>query len=113
MQLRLKEDGIVEKRSLIFGYVFPQAHHQINSQQEFHLIYKYLQKKEIIKTKVIVPIHIRALNKLQNIKKQKLWQKGELKNYYSEISTIIREYTELRFGFNALELPTFDILSKL
>ena len=78
-----------------------------------YLIYKYLQKKEIIKPKVIVPIHIRALNKLQNIKKQKLWQKGKLKEYYSGISTIIREYTELRFRFNALELPTSDILSKL
>ena len=32
-QLRLKEDEIVEKRSLIFGYVFPRAHNQINSQQ--------------------------------------------------------------------------------
>jgi len=78
-----------------------------------YLIYKYLQKKEIIKPKVIVPIHIRALNKLQNIKEQKLWQKGKLKEYYSGISTIIREYTELRFRFNALELPTSDILSKL
>jgi len=78
-----------------------------------YLVYKYLQRKEIIKPKVIVPIHVTALNKLQNLKKQKLWQKGELKEYYSKISTIIREYTELRFGFNALELPTSDILSEL
>ena len=78
-----------------------------------YLVYKYLQRKEIIKPKVIVPIHVTALNKLQNLKKQKLWQKGELKEYYSEISTIIREYTELRFVFNALELPTSDILSEL
>ena len=40
-------------------------------------------------------------------------QKGELKEYYSEISTIIREYTENRFGFNALDLPTYNILVEL
>ena len=42
-----------------------------------------------------------------------MWQKGELKEYYTRISTIIREYIELQFEFNALELPTRDIVSHL
>ena len=79
----------------------------------YYLIKKYKKEKVILKPKKIIAAHITALNKLQNLNKQKLWQKGELKEYYSEISTIIREYTELRFGFNALELPTSDILLKL
>ena len=79
----------------------------------YYLIKKYKKEEVILKPKKIIAAHITALNKLQNLNKQKLWQKGELKEYYSEISTIIREYTELRFGFNALELPTSDILLKL
>ena len=42
-----------------------------------------------------------------------MWQKGESKEYYTRISTIIREYIELQFEFNALELPTRDIVSHL
>jgi rRNA-processing protein FCF1 len=79
----------------------------------YYLIKKYKKDGVILKPKKIIAAHITALNKLQNLNKQKLWQKGELKEYHSEISTIIREYTELRFGFNALELPTSDILLKL
>lgn len=79
----------------------------------YYLIKKYKKEGVTLKPKKIIAAHITALNKLQNLNKQKLWQKGELKEYYSEISTIIREYTELRFGFNALELPTSDILLKL
>ena len=79
----------------------------------YYLIKKYKKEGVILKPKKLIAAHITALNKLQNLNKQKLWQKGELKEYYSEISTIIREYTELRFGFNALELPTSDILLKL
>ena len=79
----------------------------------YYLIKKYKKDGVTLKPKKIIAAHITALNKLQNLNKQKLWQKGELKEYYSQISTIIREYTELRFGFNALELPTSDILLKL
>ena len=79
----------------------------------YYLIKKYKKDGITLKPKKIIAAHITALNKLQNLNKQKLWQKGELKEYYSQISTIIREYTELRFGFNALELPTSDILLKL
>jgi hypothetical protein len=79
----------------------------------YYIIKKYKKDGVLLTPKKIIAAHITALNKLQNLNKQKLWQKGELKEYYSEISTIIREYTELRFGFNALELPTSDILLKL
>ena len=79
----------------------------------YYLIKKYKRDNTILKPKVIIPPHITALNKLQALKKQKLWQKGEMKEYYSEISLILREYTEERFRFNALELPTSDIEKSL
>jgi len=79
----------------------------------YYLINKYKRDNIILKPKVIIPPHITALNKLQSLKKRKLWQKGEMKEYYSEISLILREYTEERFRFNALELPTSDIEKSL
>lgn len=80
----------------------------------YYLIKKYKKGENIItKRKIIVPPHITALNKLQNLQKKKLWQKGELKEYYSELSLILREYTENRFNFQALELPTSDITKNL
>jgi hypothetical protein len=80
----------------------------------YYLIKKYKKGESVItKRKIIVPPHITALNKLQNLQKKKLWQKGELKEYYSELSLILREYTENRFNFQALELPTSDITNNL
>jgi len=80
----------------------------------YYLIKKHKKGESIItKRKIIVPPHITALNKLQNLQKKKLWQKGELKEYYSELSLILREYTENRFNFQALELPTSDITKNL
>ena len=80
----------------------------------YYLIKKYKKGESIItKRKIIVPPHITALNKLENLQKKKLWQKGELKEYYSELSLVLREYTENRFNFPALELPTSDITKNL
>ena len=80
----------------------------------FPLINKYKKEENtIIETEIVVAPNIIALNKLQNLKKQKLWQKGELKKYYSELSLISREYTENRFCFQALELPTSEIIKHL
>ena len=80
----------------------------------YYIIKKYKKGEGLItKRKIIVPPHITALSKLQNLQKKKLWQKGELKEYYSELSLILREYTEHRFNFLALELPTSDITKNL
>ena len=80
----------------------------------YYLIKKYKKGESLItKRKNVIPPHITALNKLQNLNKKKLWQKGELKEYYSELSLILREYTENRFNFQALELPTSDIIRNL
>jgi len=80
----------------------------------YYLIKKYKKGESIIpKRKIIVPPHITALNKLENLQKKQLWQKGELKEYYSELSLVLREYTENRFNFQALELPTSDITKNL
>ncbi|HMQ60539.1 MAG TPA: VWA domain-containing protein [Flavilitoribacter sp.] len=59
------------------------------------------------------PPHEIALGKLHNLEKAQLWQKGELKNYYSQLTYIIREYVEGRFKVPAPELTTEETLAQL
>ncbi len=62
---------------------------------------------------VILPPHEIALQKLAALKKQKLWQQGQVKEYHSELTYIVREYLENRFGILALEQTTDEILEQL
>ena len=53
------------------------------------------------------------MEKLRNLEEQKVWQQGDIKQYYSELSEIIREYIEGRYQFLALESTTDEIMDKL
>jgi len=81
------------------------------------LLKKYIfNKKEVIKIKkpkVIIPPDITALQQLTKLDEAQVWQAGNVKEYHSEISEIIRRYTENRFNFIALELATEEIISEL
>lgn len=50
-----------------------------------------------------------ALQKLAALEQQKPWQKGQLLPYYAELSMIVREYLEHRYGILALESTTREI----
>ena len=70
------------------------------------------QIKKVI-PKVIIPSDVTAIKELTKLNKQQLWQSGRIKEYQSELSEIIRRYTENRFNFIALELATDEILKEL
>jgi low affinity Fe/Cu permease len=82
-----------------------------------YLLTKYVfnTKPKIKKVipKVIIPADVTALRELTELDKQQLWQSGKIKDYQSELSEIIRRYTENRFNFIALELATDEILKEL
>ena len=75
----------------------------------------FTKKEKVItvKPKVIIPADITALKKLTKLENEKIWQEGNIKEYYSQLSEIIRRYTENRFEFIALELTSDEILEKL
>jgi hypothetical protein len=74
-------------------------------------LYKKLRKKETDdKPKIIIPPHIKALTALEDLERKNLWQKGEIKEFHSEITEIIRKYFEERFGLPALELTTGETM---
>jgi low affinity Fe/Cu permease len=81
------------------------------------LLKKYVfNKKETVKIekpKVIIPADITAIEQLTKLDKAEVWQAGNIKQYHTELSEIIRRYTEDRFNFIALELATDEIISEL
>lgn len=54
----------------------------------------------------------RALRLLNELEAQKLWQSDRIKEYYIQLSDIIRTYIEERFHTPALELTTDELLQK-
>lgn len=61
----------------------------------------------------VPPAHVTALEKLRLLEKEKLWQQDKTKAYYSKLTYIFREYLENRYGVNALESTTDEILGWL
>jgi hypothetical protein len=59
------------------------------------------------------PAHVIALEQLGTLKGKKLWQHGHIKQYYSEVTEILRRYFENRFRVMALEETTEEILTGL
>jgi hypothetical protein len=59
------------------------------------------------------PAHIIAFRELEQLKKEQLWQKGEIKAYYTVLSEILRQYLDNRYGIMSLELSTFETLNAL
>ena len=61
----------------------------------------------------VIPPYDKAVNDLENLHQQKLWQSGKLKEYFSSLTDIAREYIEGQFGVNAVEMTTDDILEEI
>jgi hypothetical protein len=59
------------------------------------------------------PAHEIALERLQKLEAEKMWQADKIKEYYSELTDILREYIELRFQVPALEQTTDEIMTSL
>jgi hypothetical protein len=59
------------------------------------------------------PAHIIALRKLNELKQNKLWQSGREKEYYSELTFIVREYIENRYDISAMERTSHQLLEVL
>ena len=80
------------------------------------LIWFFSQKKEKIENveqDIKLPAHIIAFKALNELENKQLWQQGKFKDFYSELSFIMREYLENRFAINALESVTDEILINL
>jgi len=71
------------------------------------------KNKIFSKIKISEPPHIHALKELDNLRAEKLWQNGKEKLYYTKLTEIIRVYIEQRYGINALEMTSDEIIVAL
>ena len=87
----------------------------------FLLLFIYLVKRirdnkpiiRKVKVEPKLPPHQLAMQEIERIKGEKVWQKGQSKEYYTELTDAIRTYIKDRFGFNALEMTSSEIIDKL
>ncbi len=81
----------------------------------FLILYSIKRKKKnkpffAMPVKPKEPPHIIALRELDRIKNEKIWQKEKIKQYYSEVTDVLRNYIEERFEIPAMEQTTHEIL---
>ena len=81
------------------------------------VVVRFVKNKPIIrivKIKPKEPSHLVALNKIDEIKNDETWRADEnVKEYYTRLTDALREYMFARFGFNATEMTTSEILDYL
>lgn len=78
-------------------------------------VYWYMkkhQKKKIEEEVYKTPIE-KATSLLNNLEKKELWQKGEVKEYYSELTDIARNYIEEAIQIPAMESTTSELIQAL
>lgn len=83
-----------------------------------YLLIRYLHKRgrhlsDIFKPAPPVPAHIVAIEALEKLRNEKLWQNNKHKQYYSGLSDILRTYLAGRFEVGAMEMTTDEIADAL
>ncbi|MDE6715055.1 MAG: cell wall anchor protein, partial [Muribaculaceae bacterium] len=61
----------------------------------------------------LLPPYEEAIDALGTLKAAKLWQAGQDKEYYTRLTDILRRYIDRRFGINAVEMTTTQIIDTL
>jgi hypothetical protein len=82
----------------------------------FIVIYLMRRNKEKITEKAPEKIKLpqeTALEKLEQIKAEKIWQQGRNKEYYTQIIDVLREYIEKRFDVHTFERTADEIIDSL
>lgn len=59
----------------------------------------------------LLPPHVRAMKSLDKIKEERIWQQERYKEFYTQITDVLRRYIKERYGINSLEMTSDEILS--
>jgi len=78
------------------------------------IVYRIKNKKPILSfnTSKIPEPHIEALKELEKLKQRGLWQQGKVKEYYTALTDILRKYIAGRFGIQAAEMTSHEIIEE-
>lgn len=86
----------------VVGFIFMLIR-LINNKPIFHRIHHHQR---------IAP-HKFAMMKIQKIKEENLIFSENSKEYYTQLTDILRQYMSERFGFNAMEMTSAEIIAQL
>ncbi len=62
--------------------------------------------------KTILPPHLWAMKEIEKLKEDVL-KKDDAKEYYSELTDVLRSYIQRRYGFSAMEMTSNEIIDRL
>lgn len=82
----------------------------------YYLIVRLRENKPIItKIRIVkrIPPHQRALNAIDKIKAERMQASEDRKTYYTRLTDTLRQYIQERFGFNAKEMTSSEIIENL
>jgi hypothetical protein len=80
------------------------------------LYYRYWKRRHpqfVLDERFLEPPHVIAFRRLEELKNPHFKDDAELKQYYFQLSDILREYLERRYFIRALEMSTTEILDTL
>lgn len=79
------------------------------------LYFIFRKKKEVIEEAIIpaLPPYEEAIQKLHELDEKLLWQNNQVKEYYSELTEIVRGYIERELKVPALESTTDELIDTL
>ena len=83
---------------------------------DYYLYKRFKDNKPIIrkiKVEPKLPPHTQALQDIERIKGDKHLRMVDPKAYYTELTDVLRTYMAERFGFNAMEMTSSEIIDKL
>jgi len=63
--------------------------------------------------KPVIPAHVEALKNLENLRLKQLWQSNLVKEYYTELTDILRIYTEKGLHINAVEMTSDELIEAI
>jgi hypothetical protein len=78
-----------------------------------YLLRRYREQGHILPKKPEPSPYEVATKNLALLKEKKLWEQGMEKEYYTELTEILRVYLQGRFGINAMEMTSRQILAAL
>ena len=81
-------------------------------------LYRHYKKQHVAKNEEVEiqdtrPAYEIALERLNAIRQEKLWQKGRPKDYHTALTDVLRDYIRRRFEINATEQTSAEVLQAI
>ncbi len=83
-----------------------------------YALHRWLAKRgkgfgDLFKPAPPLPPHVAAIQALETLHNQKLWQNNRHKQYYSGLTDILRTYIAARWGIGAMEMTSDEIIEAM